>query len=158
MTLSAATTTALHRVTDQFGMVELLTISGGGLPAPLYLVNDTREMVSAGNTHLPLPFALTLPKDSPREVPRAQLRIDNVGRELTADLEALPPGAELLATVAVVHRKTPDVLEYSFTAPLSGVRVDALSVSASLGPTDLMRRPAVDIRFDPITAPGLFPD
>lgn len=158
MTLSTTATTALHRVDDPVGILELLTITGGGIATPIRVVNDTRDVVSNGNTFLALPFQLNLPKDAAREVPRAQLRLDNIGRELTQELEALQPGAELMATIQVVYRATPNVIEYAFTAPLSDVSVDVFSVSASIGPTDLMRRPAVDIRFDPLTAPGLFPD
>jgi hypothetical protein len=158
MSVSATTRTALQRTSDPFGLVELLTIEDGGLPAPVRLVNDTREFVSAGQTYLPLPFALTFPEAAAGEVPRALLRVDNVGLEITADLEALPPGAELMATVAAAYRKTPDTIEYSFKAPLFGVRADLMSINASAGPGDLMRRPAVAIRYDPTTAPGLFPD
>lgn len=158
MSISATTIRAMQRTADPFGPVELLTIEGDGLAAPVYLANDTRNLVSGGNTHLGLPFAMTLPEEAPGEVPRAMLRIDNVGLEITADLEALPPGAELMATVAVVYRKTPDTVEYSFKAPLFGVRADLMSISASVGVGDLMRRPAVAIRYDPTTAPGLFPD
>jgi hypothetical protein len=158
MSLSATTHTALQRTADPFGLVELLTIDGDGLEAPVRLVNDTANFVSGGETYLGLPFSLTFPEAATSEVPRAQLRIDNVGLEITADLEALPPGSELMATVATAYRKTPDTIEYSFTAPLFGVRADVMSISASVGPGDLMRRPAVAIRYDPITAPGLFPD
>lgn len=158
MSVSASTRTALHRVDDPHGLLDLLIITGGGLPAPVRLVNDTRNLASGGHTYLALPFELLRPKQATREVPRAQLRIDNIGRDLTADLEALPPGAELTATLACVYRNTPDTVEYSFTAPMSGVSVNVFSVTATIGVSDLMRRAAVDIRFDPFTAPGLSPD
>lgn len=158
MTLSTAATAAAQRTSDPQGFVELLTITGTDIVTPVRLVADTRDFVSDGETYLALPFEVVLPKDAPKEVPRASLRIDNVGRELTAILEALPPGAELTAKVAVVYRATPDVESYSFTSPLSSFRVNALSVSASFGAGDTLRRPAVNLRFDPLTAPGLFPD
>lgn len=44
----------------------------------------------------------------------------------------------------------------SFTAPMSGVQATPLSITATVGEGDLMRLPAVDVRFDPFTAPGLF--
>lgn len=158
MTLSTAAVAALQRMDDPQGLLYLLTITGGGISAPVRLVNDSRELVSGGNTFLPLPFELVLPKDAAKEVPRAQLRMDNIGRELVTELEALEPGAELMATIQVVYRSTPNAIEHEFTAPLGGVRVDAFSVSASVGPTELLRRPVTNIRFDPTTAPGLFPD
>ncbi len=157
MSLSDSTLLALQRTDDPFGILYLLEISGGHITTPVRLVADTRDCVSNGNTYLGIPFTVGMPKQADKEVPRAQIRVDNVGRELTADLEALPPGAELLATIKVVHRKTPDVVDYQFTAPMSGVSVDPLSINATIGVTDLWRRPAVDLRYDPQTAPGLFP-
>ena len=158
MTISAASARALQRVTDAGGVLVLLQIDHASISPPLRLVNDTSNVVSNGNTYVGLPFAVTLPTDQAREVPRAQLQMDNVGRDITAELEGLPVGAQLTATLSVVHRSSPDVVDYQFTAPLSGVRVDVTTVTASMGPTDLMRRAAVALRFDPLTAPGLFPD
>lgn len=155
MTVSVSTAKALQKVTDSGGVLALLTISHPSF-ATVRLVNDTRDVVSGGYTFLALPFAVTLPQDESKEVPRARLQIDNVGRDITADLEALPAGAVLMATLAIVHRSTPSTVDYSFSAPLSGIRVDQLTVTATMGPTDLMRRSAVQARFDPVTAPGLF--
>ena len=158
MTLSSTAIAAVQRTTDGVGFLELLTISGGGIAVPVRLVNDTRDVTSGGELFLACPFEVVPPMDAAKEVPRAQLRIDNVGREIGQELEALEPGAELVATFQVVYRATPNVIEYGFTAPLSGIRANVFTVSAVMGPTDLMRRPAVAIRFDPFTAPGLFPD
>jgi hypothetical protein len=158
VTISTTAATALHRVSDAQGMLELLTITGGGIVTPVRLVNDTRDITSNGNLFLAFPFQMVLPRQATKETPRATLRMDNVGREIGRELEALQPGAELSATIQVIYRATPNVIEYQFRAPLSGVRANVFSISAAMGPTDLMRRPVVNARFDPFTAPGLFPD
>ncbi|WP_367846444.1 DUF1833 family protein [Rhodoferax sp. WC2427] len=158
MTTSAATTRNLHAVDDPQGVLMLLQLDHPALSGPVRLVNDTRNLVTLGATYLGLPFSISLPNDKAKEVPRAKLQMDNVGRELTAELERLPPGAALMATILMVHRTTPGVVDYSFTAPLSGVRVDMHTLSATMGPDDLLRRPAVLLRYDPISAPALFPD
>lgn len=156
MTLSTTAIRTLQRTDDPFGLLMLLTITGDGLSDTIRLVSDTRDCTSRGNLHLGLPFAWTLPEEAAGEVGRAQVQIDNVGREITAELERLPPGAELVATLEVVCRATPDVVDMSFTAPMSGVQATPLSITATVGEGDLMRLPAVDVRFDPYTAPGLF--
>lgn len=161
MSMDAATRTALHRVNDPFGTLTLLTITGDGLAEPVRVVNDARgpdtpAFMSRGNPFVALPFAITLPKSAAKEVPRAQLRIDNIGRELTAELEALPFGAELRALLESVHRARPDDVFYSFAAPLNNVSVTVFSVTAAIGQGDMMRRAAVQRRFTPDTAPGLF--
>lgn len=158
MSLTTTAIAATQRTSDAHGFLYLLTITGGGIAEPVRIVNDTRDCTSQTFLFLALPFELVLPKDATKEMPRAQLRIDNIGRELGQELEALPPGADLTAKIQVVYRATPDVVEYEFTAPLSGVKANVFSASATMGPTELMRRPSVNIRFDPFTAPGLFPD
>jgi hypothetical protein len=157
VSLTTTAITATQRTSDPHGFLELLTLTGGGISEPVRLVNDTRDQPSQGEIFLGLPFDLVLPKDAAKEIPRAQLRIDNVGRGIGQILEGLPPGAELKATIQVVYRATPDVVEYEFTAPLSDVRVNMFSVTASVGPGAQLRLPAVNLRFDPFTAPGLFP-
>lgn len=158
MTVSSSTRKALQKVSDSAGVLALLKIDHASLSAPVRIVNDTRNITTLGDTYLALPFTVGLPSDRSGEMPRARLQIDNVGRELTEELEGLPPGAALMATIIVVHRSTPGVVDYQFTAPLSGVRVDMATVTAVMGPDDLMRRPATLLRFDPATAPGIFPD
>lgn len=156
MTLSTTAIRTLQRTDDPFGLLMLLTITGDGLGDTIRLVSDTSDCTSRWNVYLGLPFAWTLPEEAAGEVGRAQVQIDNVGREITAELERLPPGAELVATLEVVCRATPDVVDMSFTAPMSGVQATPLSITATVGEGDLMRLPAVDVRFDPFTAPGLF--
>lgn len=158
MTVSASTIRWLHKVDDPHGPLVLLKIDHAALSAPVRLVADTRNLVTLGDTYIGLPMGVTLPDDKANEVPRARLVMDNVGRDLTAELERLPPGAALQATLMVVHRSSPGVVDYEFTAPLSGVRASMGTVSTAMGPGDLLRRPAVGLRFDPFTAPGIFPD
>lgn len=157
MSVSQNTAAALQRVNDGQGVLALLSIEHPSLSGPVRIVNDTRSVTSNGIVYAALPFVITLPNDKSKEVPRARLQMDNVGREITAELERLPPGAALQATIRVVYRATPNDVDYEFTSPLSGVKVDQLSVTATMGPDDIMRRPATLLRFDPFTAPALFP-
>lgn len=156
MTVSTTTARQLQKVADNGGVLMLLEINHASFSAPVRLVNDTRNITTLGYEWLALPFSITLPNDKAKEVQRARLQMDNVGREITAELEALPPGASIKATIRMVHRSTPGVIDFQFAAPLSGVRVDATAVSATMGRDDIMRMSAVLLRFDPSTAPALF--
>lgn len=156
MTVSTTTARQLQKVTDNGGMLMLLEVTHPSFSAPIRLVNDTRNLTTLGFTWLALPFAITLPNDKAKEVPRARLQMDNVGREFTAELEALPPGTSLKATIRMVHRATPGVVDYQFSAPLSGVKVTGPTVTATMGRDDIMRMSAVLLRFDPATSPSLF--
>ena len=146
----------LQSVTDNHGFLELMVIEHASFGSPVRIVNDTRDWVIGGNTYVALPFGIKLPTQAQQENPRAQIRIDNVGRELTAAIEGLPVGASLIATLQLVSRATPSVVDYEFIAQLSGINITPTLVTANMGPDDTMRQTAVRIRFDPVNAPGLF--
>lgn len=146
----------LQQVTDNHGFLELMVIDHASFASPVRIVNDTREWVIGGETYVALPFGVKLPTQAQQENPRAQIRIDNVGRELTAAIEGLPVGASLLATLQLVSRATPTVVDYEFIAQLSGINITPTLVTANMGPDDSMRQTAVRIRFDPQNSPALF--
>lgn len=146
----------LQQVTDNHGFLELMVIDHASFASPVRIVNDTRDWVIGGHIYVALPFGVKLPTQAQQENPRAQIRIDNVGRELTAAIEGLPVGASLLATLQLVSRATPTVVDYEFIAQLSGINITPTMVTANMGPDDTMRQTAVRIRFDPVNAPALF--
>lgn len=146
----------LQSVTDNHGFLELMVIDHASFASPVRIVNDTRDWVIGGHTYVALPFGVKLPTQAQQENPRAQIRIDNVGRELTSAIEGLPVGASLLATLQLVSRATPTVVDYEFIAQLSGINITPTLVTANMGPDDTMRQTAVRIRFDPVNAPALF--
>lgn len=157
MPVSATTRTQLQATADNHGLLELLEIDHASFGSPVRICNDTRDWTIGGSTYVALPFACKLPNQARGENPRAQLQIDNVGRELTAAIEGLPVGAELLATFKLVSRATPSVVDYQFIAQLSGISITPTVVTCTMGSDDTMRQTAVRVRFDPANTPGLFP-
>lgn len=153
--VSPASRAQLQRVDDPTGLLLLLKLEHPSM-ATVHVVNDTRDWVIDGTSWIGLPFRFRLPNSVAGEAPRAQLELDNVGTELTAELERLPPGGALQATIYLVSRATPSVVDYEFTAPLSGVSATMTTVSGTIGNDDALRSPAVKMRYDPTTAPGLF--
>lgn len=152
---SAAFIEQLQRTRDPDGWLLLLKLEHPSI-STVFVVNDTRDWTISGQTWVGLPFRFQLPQQTQGEAPRAQIALDNVGLGLAAALEQLTPGAALQATLALVSRKAPTTVEYSFTAPLSSVSVTVPSITATVGNDDAMRAPAVKLRYDPTTSPGLF--
>jgi hypothetical protein len=155
--LTSATFTAnRQRVDDASGVLQFLEISHPSFSAPVYIVNDTRDWVSNGRTYTGFPFRFTYPQDSDNEAPQSKLEIDNVGRDLMSELERLPATAVLNAVVRLADRSTPDVIEWSWSVPMSSVSANAALITARLSVDYLMRQQAVRLRHDPNTSPGLF--
>lgn len=145
----------LRRVNDRNGPLVLLLLEHPSI-SPVRVVNDTRSWTIGGEDWIGLPFRYKLPDEVQGQVGPATLEIDNVGGDLTAELEQLPPGGVLLATTRVVSRAQPTVVDFELVGPLSRVSVTTTAVSAVVGDDDAMRSAAVKLRFDPQLTPELF--
>lgn len=148
----------LHAVDDPDGFLTLVLMDHPSFAGGIRLVDDTRDWTIDGTAFIGLPMRMKLPQDVAGEATRAQLAIDNIGRDVTAELEHLPPGSSLEVTIRIVSRKTPSRVEWEYTAGGSTATVDVEFVTLSLGDDDLLRRNAVALRYDPTTAPGIFSD
>jgi hypothetical protein len=89
-------------------------------------------------------------------VPAAQIEIDNVGRQMTADLESLQPNEVITATIRIADRAAPDAVFQSIPLPMTHVSVTPNLVTASCGADYIMRQAAVKLRANPFTLPGIF--
>lgn len=155
-TLTAAARRQLQRVDDGDGFLLLVLMDHAALSGPVRIARDTRDHVIGGITFIGLPLEVQLPQDVAQEASRAQLRIDNVGRDLVGELESLPPGASLDVTLRVVSRAAPATVEWEFIDGASVAEADLPAVVLTLGDDSVMRRNAVGLRYDPSTAPGIF--
>ena len=156
MSVSAAMRRQLQAVDDADGVLLTVEIVNAALSGPVHVVNDTQDHVIGGVTYIGIPMAVTLPQDVAKEAPRAQLEIANDGGALIAELEALPPGQNLEVTLRLVSQANLDLVEWSFTTDLQRASVGGNSISFTLGDDDFFRQPAVALRHDPETSPGLF--
>lgn len=149
-------TEKLQRVTDADGILVMLELSAPSFGATLRLVNDTQDWISNGETYVGFPFRFKLPDDTAGQVPRAQLEIDNVGREMTADLETLQPNEIITATIRIADRATPDAIYQTIPLPITRVSATPSVVTATCGPDYIMRQACVRLRANPFTLPGIF--
>ncbi len=136
--------------------VYLLEITHPQLSVPIRVVADNQDLTHLGNTFSAFAFDLTLPDDMAGKLPRGELRLDNVGRELTQWLEASQGGRGADVRIITVMRDAPDTIEDEITCDLLGVKQDVLDVRASVGYDDMLNRQALVMRYDPSVAPGLF--
>lgn len=133
-----------------------LEITHGALSAPIRVVSDNQDLLSNGNTYTALAFRAMLPDDLEGQLPRAQLVVDNVGRELVQWLEASNGGEGARVKMMQIRRADPDVVEWEIDLDLTNVKMTAREVSGQLGFEDLLSRPAVAKMYNSTTAPGLY--
>ena len=148
-------TAQLQTIDDGYGFIYLLILEHVSF-GKIYVVSDSQNWTIGGNEYIALPFRVKPPNNVQGESPRAQLQIDNVGRELSALLEDMPVGGAITATISVASRATPEINEYEFVSQLSNVILNTSTMTATMGPDETLRQTSVRIRFDPATTPGLF--
>lgn len=136
--------------------LELVEINQPDLLAPIRFVNDNQDITCNGALYRACAFSLTWPDDKDGSIPQAQITFDNVGREMTDVIEAARglPGAK--ATLRMVMRSEPDVSQFEITLDLANIHVGQMSISGTLGFSNMLDVPAVMVRYTPDRAPGIF--
>lgn len=134
----------------------LLEISHPELFEPVRVVGDSQDIVSNGSTYVGLAFRISLPDEQQGQQPRAELAIDNVGRELMQWVETSAGGKGARVRILQVLRSTPNNVEWEIEMELSNIRVTAFEVVGELGFPRLLDVSAVQVRADPQTMPGIF--
>lgn len=136
--------------------VYLLEIAHPQLAEPIRVVRDTEDLVSNGETFVALAFEVALPDDLENQMPRAPIRMDNVGGELTAWLDASQGGRGSTVRIMQVMRETPDTIESDMTLDLLNVKRDGAFVYGELGYEDTFSMPGLAILQRPDNQPGIF--
>ena len=136
--------------------VYLVEITHPDLGATVRLARDTQDLISNGNTYTAIAFDITLPDDLQNSLPRAQFRIDNVGRELTQWIDTSSGGRGAQVRVMQVMRSDPDVIEYDVTLDLMSVKQNGAHISGELGYEDTLNVPALAETYRNDNTPPLF--
>lgn len=154
--LSSSLKANLNTITSDEHPLILLEITHEDLSIPLRVVNDKKEVISQGEAFIPCPFELVLPDENEGQLPRASIKITNVGRALTYWIERSmgAMGAEI--KIIIIQRSNPNLHEWSITMGMSNVVMDIENVTASLDFRDILNLPAVPIIYNVAKSPGLY--
>lgn len=134
----------------------MIEITHPDLAIPVRVVNDVENITAQGNLYLACRFQITRPDDIGEQLPQARLSVDNIGRDLTEWLEYSGGGKGARCRIIQILRSDPDTFEFDITMDLSGLSIDNAAVSGTLGFQNTLALPAVAVRYDPTTSPGMF--
>lgn len=133
----------------------LLTITHPSFTPPIRVVNNTKSIVSNGETYAAFPFEIVLPDERDDSLPQMTLRIDNVDRAIVKALRSIATPASL--QLDVVLSQTPDLIEASFMGfTLSNANYDSVAVEGVLSLEDVLNQPYPGDAFTPSLTPRLF--
>lgn len=132
----------------------LLTLTHPSL-STIYLVNNTQNIISRGNTFLAFPFNITLPMDDGETQKELSLELDNVSLALVESIRTVidPINVKLEMILASL----PDAVQYE----MDELKIQSLSynrnrISAKLILDDFLNVEIPGEKYDPTTFPGLF--
>lgn len=154
--LPTAVITAVNSQTTTSAFFVLLEISHSAV-ATFFLVNNTENITSGGNTYIAFPFAVTLPPDDPELQIRARLTLSHVTTELNI-LRTLAGQRERVSfALKVIEASDPTVVLQS----ISGLVAASVSYNADQMDIDLtidnfLTEPFPSAIFSPSTFPGIF--
>ena len=137
-------------------IVTCIEIAHPAAAAPIRLVDDGEDAVIGGVAYRAARFEAVTAGDGGERAPRGQVAIGNVGREVSRWIEDADGGAGGQARVfEALVRDGAGALEWELTMDIASISVED-NVVLGLGFDPLLGRPAVAMRYDPQTAPGLF--
>lgn len=143
--------------------VYALEITHPDLDDPIRVVADTIEHMVDGARYVRLPFRGVVPQIREGEVPTARIEVDNVGQDIMEWIDRSDGGRGAMMRILRLVRPNPDAAsqdsEVTWEMPRMAVGVTAADmqhITISLVTRTGHVRPAVKIRHDPTTSPGLF--
>jgi hypothetical protein len=150
----AALQGALAAETDELYLA-LLQVDHTDLGTPLRFVNNSDNVTSGGNVYTAFPFEVRMPDDTEDKEPTAELRIDNVSREIMDEVRSIASPPEM--TLSVVLESSPNTIEWGpLVMDTRGVSYDANVITFRLAYSSFIREPFPYIAFDPVNFPGMF--
>jgi hypothetical protein len=153
--LSAAAKEALYLPSTDAVFLPLLTITSADIDAPLYLVSNTVDIVSNGNTFTAYPFAIDLPPQDDEVTIGTQISIDNIDRQIMTTLRQITDVPQI--SLSIVLASSPDTLERGpLPFDLASVDYDAMSITGSLTFDAIFDEPSPAYAITPADFPGMF--
>ena len=147
-------TAAMAQQTDEV-LVVLLKFDQDAWSSPVYVCNNSQNVISGGQTYLTFPFEISLPDQKDGKEPTSSVSISLIDQQLVVLLRSIqePP----TVTLSVVLASTPNTIEYGpidLTATDVKITKDTASMSLRFDPFGA--EPFPWMRFTPEYFPGMF--
>lgn len=121
----------------------------------IYLVNNTVDIISNGNTFLAFPMKITLPQDNENASKDIRIEFDNVSRFLVDEIRAVTDPID--ASIQMVLASDPDIVEVEIAdLKISDISYNKSKISARLFLDDFLNTGLTSEKYEPSLYPGLF--
>jgi len=121
----------------------------------LYLVNNTADIISNGNTFLAYPMKVTLPNDDGDTLRQVSITLDNVGLELIDELRTVTDPIDV--KIEMILSTLPDDIQIEVNdLKMRNISYDKSTIKATLIVDDFLNTEIAGEKYTPTTFPGLF--
>lgn len=134
----------------------LIEISNSLISEPVRLVNDSKNLVSQGHDFVAMPFRATRQSDVQGELPKVNLTIPNVGRELVKWIDSSGGGRGSEIKVMLARRSRPDDHEETLYFSVQSVFINSQEVNFNLIVQNNLVKKSCKLVYDIKKAAGLF--
>lgn len=143
----------LNESTDP--VLELLTLSHPSFANPIYLVSNTEDIISNGNTFVAFPMRIVLPEDNSETDKRIRISFDNISRFLIDSLRSITDPIDI--TYQIVLASNPNIIEIEITdLQLRNITSNVNTIEGTLALDDFLRTELSSEKYTPSNFPGLF--
>lgn len=131
----------------------LVTLSNATFTARL--VNNSRDIISRGNTFTAFPMKITLPVDDGETARTFSIDLDNASLALISNLRTVTDPIQV--TIEMILASMPDVVQMSFDQlAIANINYNATKISAVVIMDNFLSIEMTSERYTPKNFPGLF--
>lgn len=134
----------------------LMEINHSFISGTIRLVNDNEDLISNGHNYVSMPFEAKRQSDVIGELPKIQIVIQNIGRNIVkwVDSSGGGKGAEII--LKLVRRSAPDSIEESLKLGVDSANVTTENVSFNLIIQNNLSKRSCRLLYDVKRSYGLY--
>lgn len=139
--------------TDPF--LQLVTLDHESFTTPIYLVDNSEEIISNGKTYSPFPMKIILPQDDSEAEKQVRISFDNVSRFLVDELRSITTPINI--KIEMVLASNPNLIEIVLDdLQLRNITMTLQQIEGILVLDDFLRTELSSEKYTPSNFPGLF--
>ena len=136
-------------------LLMLVTLSHEDFVESYYLVNNSEEIISRGQTFSPFPMMITLPGDDGETVRGVSIEFDNISLELVELIRSVT--SPMSVKLEIILASMPDVVQMELDElKIQNLSYNARRISANLILDSFLNTEITSERYTPSLYPGLF--
>ena len=135
--------------------ITLVTLTHEDFSEPIYLCNNSVDIISRGNTFLAFPMKIVLPPDDGESARTVSLEFDNVSLALINSLRSVT--SEINLDLEMILASMPDVIQMELLElKLQSINYDKTKIRCTLALDNFLNTEMTSEKYGPTNFSGIF--